>query len=132
MRYDHRVSIDLMLEDSAQYSLHQLKNKISKMRYTGGATVTQLALKEVKEKIFNGPPRYGVPRTCILLTDGKTFLGRTQVIQPANELRVFKSEICKNFFSFQYYKLCVRLFEISLTVRDYVAQCLDFNCNKSN
>lgn len=89
MRFDHRVSIDLMLEDSALYSLHQLKNKISKMRYTGGATVTQLALKEVKEKIFNGPPRHGVPRTCILLTDGKTYRGRNQVIQPANELRVF-------------------------------------------
>ena len=54
MRFDHRVSIDLTLEDSAQYSLHELKNKISKMSYTGGSTVTQLALKEVKEKIFKG------------------------------------------------------------------------------
>ena len=89
MRFDHRVHIDLMLEDSALYSLHELKNKISKMRYTGGSTVTQLALKEVKEKIFKGPPRYGVPRTCILMTDGKTYLGSDQVIQPSNELRVF-------------------------------------------
>ena len=90
MRFDHRVSIDLMLEDSSLYSLHELKNKISKMRYTGGSTVTQLALKEVKEKIFKGPPRKGVPRTCILMTDGQTYLGSDQVIQPSNELRVIK------------------------------------------
>lgn len=88
MRFDHRVSIDLMLEDSALYSLHELKNKISKMRYTGGSTVTQLALKEVKEKIFKESPRYGVPRTCILMTDGKTYKGRDKVIQPSNDLRV--------------------------------------------
>lgn len=88
MRFDHHVSIDLTLEDSAQYSLHELKNKISKMSYTGGSTVTQLALKEVKEKIFKGPPRDGVPRTCIVMTDGKTYRGRDQVIQPSNELRV--------------------------------------------
>jgi len=93
MRFDHRVSIDVTLEDSALFSLHELKNKISKMRYTGGSTVTQLALKEVKEKIFNGPPRDGVPRTCILMTDGMTYLGRDQVIQPANELRVIKKLI---------------------------------------
>lgn len=88
MRFDHRVSIDLTLEDSALYSLHELKNKISIMSYTGGSTVTQLALKEVKEKIFKGPPRDGVPRTCIVMTDGKTYRGRDQVIQPSNELRV--------------------------------------------
>lgn len=89
MRFDHRVFIDLMLEDSVLYSLHGLKNKISKMRYTGGSTVTQLALKEVKDKIFRGPPRDGVLRTCILLTDGKTYGGSDKVIQPSKDLRVY-------------------------------------------
>lgn len=93
MRFDHRVCIDLMLEDSVLYSLHELKNKISKMDYTKGSTVTQLALKEVKEKIFKGAPRDGVPRTCILMTDGKTYKGRDKVIQPSKELRVCSSQI---------------------------------------
>ena len=88
MRYDHRVCIDLMLEDSALYSLHELKNKISKMRYTAGATVTHLALKEVKEKIFKGAQRNGVPRTCIIMTDGRTHGGREKVKQPSEELKV--------------------------------------------
>lgn len=88
MRFDHRVFIDLTLEDSTLYSLHQLKNKISKMRYTRGSTVTQLALKEVKEKIFEGAPRDGVPRTCIIMTDGKTQGGSDKVIQPSKDLRV--------------------------------------------
>ena len=88
MKFDHRVCIDLMLEDSVLYSLHELKNKISRMRYTGGSTFTQLALKEVKEKIFKGAPREGVPRTCILMTDGKTYGGSDKVIQPSKDLRV--------------------------------------------
>jgi len=88
MRFDHRVFIDLTLEDSTLYSLHQLKNKISKMRYTGGSTATQLAIKEVKEKIFEGAPRDGVPRTCIIMTDGKTQGGSDKVIRPSKDLRV--------------------------------------------
>ena len=100
MRFDHRVCIDLMLEDSVLYSLHELKNKISKMRYTGGSTDTQLALKEVKEKIYKGAPRDGVPRTCIIMTDGKTYGESQTVIQPAKELRVrylkllYKPDLC--------------------------------------
>ena len=88
MRFDHRIRIDLTLEDSVLYSLHELKNKISKLRYTGGSTVTQNALKEVKDKIFRGTPRDGVPRTCILLTDGRTHGGSDKVIQPSKDLRV--------------------------------------------
>ena len=88
MRFDHRVCIDFMLEDSVFYSLHEMKNKISKMRYKGGSTFTQLALKEVKDKIFQGATRAGVPKTCILMTDGKTYGGSDKVIQPSKELRV--------------------------------------------
>ncbi|CAH3032321.1 unnamed protein product, partial [Porites lobata] len=87
MRFDHRVCIDFMLEDSVFYSLHEMKNKISKMRYKGGSTFTQLALKEVKDKIFQGATRAGVPKTCILMTDGKTYGGSDKVIQPSKDLR---------------------------------------------
>ena len=88
MRFDHRVCIDFTLEDSVFYSLHEMKNKISKMRYKGGSTFTQLALKEVKDKIFQGATRAGVPKTCILMTDGKTYGGSDKVIQPSKDLRV--------------------------------------------
>ena len=77
-----------MLEASALYSLQELKGKISLMKYSGGATLTDLALKEVKEKIFKGAPRVGVPRTCIIMTDGKTYGGSEMVIKPAEDLRV--------------------------------------------
>lgn len=96
MRFDHHVCIDLMLEDSVLYTLHELKNKISKMRYTGGSTVTQLALKEVKDKIFKAAPRDGVPRTCILMTDGKTYGGSDRVKQPSEDLRVRLSPTYKS------------------------------------
>ena len=88
MRFDHRVCIDFTLEDSVFYSLHEVKNKISKMRYKGGSTFTQLALKEIKDKIFQGATRAGVPKTCILMTDGKTYGGSDKVIQPSKDLRV--------------------------------------------
>ena len=58
------------------------------MKYMAGATVTQLALKEVKEKIFKGARRNGVARTCIVMTDGMTHGGSDKVKQPSEELRV--------------------------------------------
>lgn len=88
LRYDHHVCIDLTLEDSVLYSLHGVKNKVGEMRYTGGSTLTHLALKEVKDKIFKGAPRHGVPRTCILMTDGITHGGSLAVKQPSSYLRV--------------------------------------------
>ncbi|CAH3120647.1 unnamed protein product, partial [Pocillopora meandrina] len=87
LRYDHHVCIDLTLEDSVLYSLHGVKNKVGEMRYTGGSTLTHLALKEVKDKIFKGAPRHGVPRTCILMTDGITHGGSLAVKQPSSYLR---------------------------------------------
>lgn len=77
-----------MLEDSALCSLHELKGKISQLKHTGGATLTDLALKAVKERIFKGAPRVGVPRTCIIMTDGETYGGSEMVIKPAEDLRV--------------------------------------------
>ena len=88
MRFDHRVCIDLLLEDSVFYSLHELKNKIGKMKYKGGSTFTHLALKEVKDKIFQGVTSPAVPKTCILMTDGRTYGGRGKVIKPSKDLRV--------------------------------------------
>lgn len=88
MRFDHRVCIDLLLEDSVFSSLHELKNKIGKMKYTGGSTFTHLALKEVKDKIFQGVTRPAVSKTCILMTDGRTYGGRNKVIKPSKDLRV--------------------------------------------
>ena len=77
--------IDLTLEDSLRYSLPGLKNKIDKLKYTGGSTLTNRALEAVKEKIFNGIPRRDVPRTCIVITDGKSYEGVAKV---SNDLKV--------------------------------------------
>ena len=90
IRFDHRVFIDLTLEDSPQYSLPGLKNKIDQMKYTGGATLTNRALKVVKEKIFNGIPRREVPRTCIVITDGKSYEGVDKV---SNDLKVLYKHV---------------------------------------
>lgn len=87
IRYDHSVFIDLTLEDSVLYSLPGLKNKIDELKYTGGSTLTDVALKEVRGKIFNGAPRHGVARTCIVITDGKSHGGAEKVRQPSNDLR---------------------------------------------
>ena len=89
IRYDHSVFIDLTLEDSVLYSLPGLKNKIDELKYTGGSTLTDVALKEVRGKIFNGAPRHGVARTCIVITDGKSHGGAEKVRQPSNDLRVW-------------------------------------------
>lgn len=81
-------------EDKTLPYMKRIKGRSVRIFPAGGSTLTEEALQEAATEIFPGSARKGVPRTCIVMTDGRNWSGSDAVIGPAATLRVNSSSRC--------------------------------------
>lgn len=91
LHYDHRIFEDFSFNDTEFYDPVALENKIGNMTYPKGATLTDKALRRAETFYWtdNGARDYHyIPRCLLVLTDGRTYLGKKQLIPPVKSLKV--------------------------------------------
>ncbi|XP_031558890.1 collagen alpha-1(XII) chain-like [Actinia tenebrosa] len=86
-RFDEKCYIDLTWLDSDGISADRIREIINDMEYTAGSTLTDNALKCLKDKIITPFQRDGVPKTVVVLTDGNSWNGFERLPVPSRELR---------------------------------------------
>ncbi|XP_031552692.1 uncharacterized protein LOC116289889 [Actinia tenebrosa] len=91
--YDEKCQQVLDWNESAKKNKESLKKYCDSLRYTGGSTRTDLALKCAADKIVKLQKRPNVPITCVVMTDGMTWGGSNTVHGPASSLRSLGAKI---------------------------------------
>ena len=95
LHYDHRVLLDCDFGDVQVRNHVNLDAKIQNMTYPSGATLTDMALRAVKQffRIGNGArSKNEVRRISVILTDGRTYGGKEWLKLPVHELEVLKKK----------------------------------------
>ena len=91
LHYDHFVYKDFSFKDEQFRNRTNLEEKLQKMSYPSGATLTHQALIELIKffGIGNGARNASeVRRVSVVLTDGRTYGGKRKLIPPVDYLKV--------------------------------------------
>ena len=94
--YNSVATIEFNLAKSEYHSLSKLQEAIKGLKYTGGGTRTDLALKMAADQIFSTADgdRADAANVLVILTDGKTNSRSAPYVDVLKPLQVSDKEIC--------------------------------------
>ena len=94
--YNSVARLEFNLAKSEYHSLHKLQEAIKGLKYTGGGTRTDLALKMAADQIFSAADgdRADAANVLVILTDGKTNSRSAPYVDVLKPLQVSDEEIC--------------------------------------